>query len=333
MKIHGLHHVTAIAGDAQRNLDFYTGVLGLRLVKNTVNFDDPGSYHFYFGDALGTPGSILTFFAWPGAKRGVRGSGEVEATAYAIPEHSVSYWLERLKRYRVHADTVSSRFGQQVLRFSDPDGMVIELVASRQPHETGHQDYQSAIAGIPPWSDNPVPAEHEIRSFYGVTANIAQPEMTSLVLTEVLGYTLVGQEGDRTRYVAPGTDGLPGHPFDVLATPKLARGRQSAGTVHHVAMRVKDDAEQVAWLEKLQALGFRTSPVMDRVYFHSIYFREPGGILFELATNPPGFTHDEKLEDLGTSLRLPANLERSRSQIEQYLPKLTLPGRQVLVGQ
>src|SRR5207245_1398488 len=203
----------AIASDPQRNLDFYVGLLGLRFVKRTVNFDDPGSYHFYFGDNRGTPGAILTFFPWPGARRGIRGTGQIEATAFAISPDSVSYWLERFKQHHVTAERTSARFGEEVIRFVDPDGLLIELIA--------------------------------------VAAGVA------------------------------------------------------AGSVHHIAFRAKDEAEQLQWRKHLVDLGYNVTPVMDRVYFHSIYFREPGGVLFEIATEPPGFTLDEQLEELGTHLRLP----------------------------
>ncbi|PTX97562.1 ring-cleaving dioxygenase [Verrucomicrobia bacterium LW23] len=318
MKTHGLHHVTAITGDAQRNLDFYTQVLGLRLVKKTVNFDDPSSYHFYFGDAFGTPGSILTFFVIPGARPGTRGTGEISATAYAIPGGSTGYWVERLKAYGVLTESISTRFGEEVIRLADPEGMIIELIATdKVPAPQGDR------SAIPQWAENPVPVEHEIRSFHSVTASIGRVPSTTRLLTDVLGYKLVGEESERTRYTAPGTDGLPGHPFDVLATPGMQRGRQSAGSVHHVALRLKDDAEQQAWLSRLASNGYRTSPVMDRMYFHSIYFRDHSGILFELATNPPGFTHDETVETLGTTLRLPPGLEGARRQIEGMLPPIT----------
>jgi len=311
MKLTGLHHVTAIASDPQRNLDFYAGVLGLRLVKRTVNFDDPGSYHFYFGDEAGSPGSILTFFPWPHARRGVRGAGEVEATAYTIPKNSVGYWLERLKAHGVNPGRVTPRFGEEVIRFADPDGMLVELIASD--------------SSATPWADGPVPAEHALRGFHGVTAVVSELEPTARLLTETFGYTLTAHDGNRSRYSAEGT--AAGRHVDLLHLPEEGPGRAGAGTVHHIAFRVPDDETQVEARRTIAALGHGVSPVMDRSYFHSIYFREPGGILFELATDGPGFSTDESTESLGEALKLPSWMETSRSRIEAILPTIQLPER------
>jgi len=311
-KIPGLHHVTAIASDPQRNLDFYVGVLGLRFVKRTVNFDDPGTYHFYFGDQRGTPGTILTFFPWPGARRGTRGTGQVEATAFAIPSNSIAYWLERLKQQHVTAEKTPARFGEEVIRLLDPDGLLIELIAS------------PSRGGIESWQDSPVPAEHALHGFHGVSAALEGYERTARLLTETFGYRLVEESGNRFRFEST-DDAAPGRIVDLLCQPDTAMGRVAAGSVHHIAFRAKDEAEQLQWRERLVDLSYNVTPVIDRTYFHSIYFREPGGVLFEIATEPPGFTLDEKLEELGTHLRVPPWMEGTRSQIEKVLPPIQVP--------
>jgi catechol 2,3-dioxygenase-like lactoylglutathione lyase family enzyme len=316
MTISGLHHVTAIASDPQQNLEFYVSVLGLRLVKRTINFDDPGNYHFYFGDGRGTPGTILTFFPWPGARRGQRGSGEIEATAFAIPEASISYWLDRLKAHNIVTAPPAERFGESVLRFADPDGMPLELIASIPSAE------------VQPWADSDVPAEHELRGFHSISAALECHEHTAKLLVETLGYTLTHEAGNRFRFAAPQALG-PGKFIDLLCMPDRRQASGGAGSVHHIALRAKDAAEQLAWREKLGSLGFNVSPVMDRTYFHSIYFREPGGILFEIATDPPGFTADEAVDELGQHLRIPPWMEKARSRIEELLPPITLPARRV----
>src|SRR4051794_1040525 len=311
-KIPGLHHVTAIASDPQRNLDFYVGFLGLRFVKRTVNFDDPGTYHFYFGDYRGTPGTILTFFPWPGARRGIRGTGQVQATAFAIPPDSIGYWLERLKQQHVTAERTSPRFGEEVIRLIDPDGLLIELIASRSH---GQVDL---------WPDSHVPTEHALRGFHSVSAALEGYERTARLFTEIFGYRLIDESGNRFRF-ASSDDTAPGRIVDLLCQPDIAMGRVAAGSVHHIAFRAKDQAEQLQWREHLVDLGYNVTPLIDRTYFHSIYFREPGGVLFEIATEPPGFTLDEKLEELGTHLRLPPSMESARSQIEEILPRIQVP--------
>src|SRR6185295_12422558 len=306
-KIPGLHHVTAIASDPQRNLDFYVGLLGLRFVKRKVNFDDPGTYHFYFGDRRGTPGTILTFFPWPGARRGIRGTGQVEATAFAIPAKSIGYWLERLKQQHVTAERIATRFGEEVIRLLDPDGLMIELIGS------------SSHGKVEPWPDSHVPAEHALHGFHSVSAALEGYERTARLLTESFGYRLVHESGNRFRFVSADDSAL-GRIIDLLCQPDTAMGRVAAGSVHHIAFRAKDQAEQLQWRERLVDLGYNVTPVIDRTYFHSIYFREPGGVLFEIATDPPGFTLDESLEELGNQLRLPPWLEPTRSQVEEVLP-------------
>ncbi len=317
MNITGLHHVTAIASDPQRNLEFYVGVLGLRLVKRTINFDDPGSYHFYFGDGVGTPGTILTFFLWPDARPGVRGVGEIEATAFAIPAASVGYWLGRLKEHHVVAWRAPDRFGDEIIRFADPDGMLIELIASTPGNE------------IQPWTEGPVPAEHSIRGLHSVSAALETREGTTTLLTESFGYRLIQEAENRARFAAPGGGGT-GKTIELVCTPGSQPGRLGPGSVHHIAFRVPDDERQHAWREKILSLGYSVSPVMDRIYFRSIYFREPSGILFEIATDSPGFTNDETVDELGAKLRLPPWLERARPQIEEFLPKIVLPTKATL---
>jgi glyoxalase family protein len=306
--IHGLHHVTAIAGDPQRNLDFYVGLLGLRLVKRTINFDDPGTYHFYFGDAVGTPGTILTFFPWPAARRGSRGAGEVEATAFAIPLESINYWLERLREHHVAAERLPERFGAQVIRLLDADGMLLELVAAQSDSE------------VQPWSEGSVAEEHSIRGFHSVSVAVEDHQETATFLIETFGYRLVQEMGNRFRFAAPGKD--VGKMIDLIRKPESPPGRLGTGLVHHIAFRVPDEAQQNAWRVKILDLGYDVSSIMDRVYFRSIYFREPGGVLFEMATDPPGFATDENVRELGTHLCLPPWMEGSRAKIEQILPEI-----------
>ncbi len=303
----GLHHVTAIASDAQRNHDFYTGVLGLRLVKKTVNFDDPGSYHTYFGDESGSPGTIVTFFPWPGAFRGKPGAGYVIATAYNIPIGATDFWKRRFASQKVKVVSEETRFGQPVLAIEDPDGMIVELVEQDSPLTA------YVVADIP--------AEYALRGFHSVTLLERSLDATAGVLTGKLGY-LAGEtaEGDRHRFVAPGD--AHGRVVDVIVDPNAGRGSLGAGSVHHVAYRAKDDPEHLAAQADLRESGFNVSPVMDRNYFHSIYFREPGGVLFEIATDSPGMTVDEPLETLGQALKLPSQYEKHRADIEQALPPL-----------
>ncbi|HEX4826227.1 MAG TPA: ring-cleaving dioxygenase [Candidatus Polarisedimenticolaceae bacterium] len=297
--ITGIHHITAIAGDPQRNLDFYTGVLGLRLVKLTVNFDDPGTYHFYFGDAKGSPGSILTFFPWVGVRRGLVGTGQVAATSFAVPAGSIGYWQERLASHEIR--DVETRFGEQVVRFEDPDGLPLEIVGTDTTPSHGN-----AIAG-----------------FHSATLLEEGYEKTAALLEKVMGLTPAGNDGNRFRY-RMGVGG-PGKLVDVVCAPDSRPGRLGGGTVHHIAWRTPDDTQQLAWRKRLVGDGFNVSPVMDRTYFHSIYYREPGGILFEIATDPPGFAIDEPADHLGERLMLPPHVESYRKSLERALPPLTLP--------
>lgn len=300
----GLHHVTSIANDPQENVDFYTEVLGLRLVKKTVNFDDTNTYHLYYGDESGHPGTILTFFPFNGAQQGRVGRGQTGATAFIIPDGSVNYWVERLEAKDIDVDTPRTRFDETVVPFRDHDGQPLELV-------TGTTD-------IEPWADGPVPVENAVRGFHGVTLDSLDSESTVTVL-ETLGYERVAQDGDRTRYR---TAGDRAEFVDVRDQPDAPRGRQGVGTVHHIAFRTTDEQTQAEWREPLSDIGLRVTPQKDRQYFKSIYFREPGGILFEIATDGPGFTRDESLTELGTELKLPPWLESDRAMLEQRLPEI-----------
>jgi glyoxalase family protein len=306
----GLHHVTAIASDPQGNVDFHAGVLGLRLVKRTVNFDDPGTYHLYYGDEPGSPGTLITFFPWPGAARGRPGSGETSATAYRIARGSAGWWRERLSSLRVPVDPGTERFGAHVLPFADPDGMRFELV------EADGRD------GAEPWRGSPVPAEHAIRGFHSVTLASRRADVTAAVLTEMLGFAASGEDGGRRRFTA-GEGGIGGI-VDVIATPG-PRGELGAGSVHHVAFRARDAAHQREFQQALAGNGMSVTDVADRCYFQSIYFREPGGVLFEVATDPPGMTLDEPVEKLGERLQLPRWFESMRPRLEKALPALHLP--------
>jgi glyoxalase family protein len=310
-EIPGIHHITAIAGDPQRNVDFYVGTLGLHMVKRTVNFDDPGTYHFYYGDEAGLPGSLLTFFPWPSAPRGRVGTGQASATSYSIPAKSIGFWFDRLKRMDVAAYGPVARFGDQVISFDDPDGLPLELVAPVTP------DPRS------PWRGGSVPAEHAIRGFHSVTLLEARAEGTAGLLTGTMGFRASGEAGERRRFVTGG--GGSGSIVDLIQVPGSQRGVVAVGTVHHVAWRARDDAAQEAWRKAIAALGYDVTPVIDRKYFHSIYFREPGGVLFEIATDPPGFAIDESPDRLGTSLVLPPWLGPRRAELEAVLPPIRLP--------
>lgn len=310
-RILGIHHVTAIAGDPQGNVDFYAGVLGLRLVKKTVNFDDPATYHLYYGDEAGNPGTLLTFFPWPGARRGRQGTGQVSVVSLSIPQFSLGYWLERLITHGVRYEGPTRRFDEQVVAFRDPDGLALDLVTDGAVHDRSG------------WGAGPVPADHAIRGVSSVTLWEEGYELTARLLTETLGFRLIREDGNRFRF-GVGSGGS-GATVDVVLAPNFWQGVVAVGTVHHVAWRTHDDEEQRRWRETLAERGYNVTPVIDRKYFRAIYFREPGGVLFEISTDPPGFTVDEGLDDLGTRLQLPETLERYRSQLERALPPLHLP--------
>ena len=306
----GIHHVTAIAGEPQRNADFYVGVLGLRMVKKTVNFDDPGTYHLYYADGAGTPGTVMTFFPWAGAPRGRIGSGQLTVTSFSIPATFLGYWTERLVEQGVRFEKPEDRFGETILRFPDPDGLRLELVATADEGREG-------------WSDGPAPAEHAVRGFHHVMLTVADPSRTAKLVTETLGFRQTGEAEGRTRYEAG--EGGPGNTVDLADGTGFPRGTIGVGTVHHVAFRVPDDETQLALREEVAALGYNVTPVLDRNYFRSIYFREPGGVLFEIATDLPGFAVDEEVEHLGEDLKLPPWIEPQRDQLEEVLPPLRVP--------
>jgi catechol 2,3-dioxygenase-like lactoylglutathione lyase family enzyme len=307
----GIHHITAIAGDPQRNLDFYAGVLGLRLVKLTVNFDDPASYHFYYGDETGRPGSILTFFPWPGGQRGRQGTGQAATVALAIPPASLGYWIERLLAQGIKYEGPARRFDEQVLAFSDPDGLLLELVAA------------SRAAGTDPWSDGPLPAEHAIRGLHGTTIWEDGETGSAEFLTRTMGFEPAGEDGNLLRFQSAGA-GV-GTVVNLRRAPGFWRGTGGVGTVHHVAFRAPDDAAQLHKRAEIEAQSLGITPVIDRQYFHSVYFREPGGVLFEIATDSPGFAIDEPVAELGTHLKLPPVYEVNRQEIERALPPVRLP--------
>ena len=317
----GIHHVTAIASEPQRNLDFYAGILGLRLVKRTVNFDDPHTYHFYFGDETGSPGSLLTFFPWPGARQGRVGAGQVAITSFATPPGSIGFWLERLVHHSVAFEGPSPRRipgsePESVITFRDHDGLMLEIVGVPE------------ASSSPGWAGAPgVPAEHALRGIHAVTLWVDEHEASERLLVETLGMRFSG-EHETTRRLVPETE--PGAVatgrVDLRAVAGFPRGAEGAGTVHHVAFRAADDAAQLALRKAVNEAGRRPTPVIDRQYFHSIYFREPGGVLFEIATDSPGFAVDETPDRLGERLMLPHQYEAERASIEEHLPPLRMPG-------
>jgi glyoxalase family protein len=307
--LHGIHHVTAITGDAQRNVDFYVGLLGLRLVKKTVNFDDPTSYHLYYGDELGRPGSVMTFFVWPGARRGRQGPGQVTATAFSVPAGSLDWWAGRLRAAGAAVEEPVSRLGDDVLPFADPEAMRLELVATARPDPRE------------PWTGGTVPADRAIRGFHSVTLSLTGQEETARLLAGTLGFRAGPAAPDRVRFETGETASV----ADLRSVPDAPAGEIAGGTVHHVAWRTSDDASQLEWRAVVAGAGYDVTPVLDRQYFHSIYFREPGGVLFEIATDVPGFTFDEPAAGLGSALRLPPRLEPLRAELELRLPPFSVP--------
>ncbi|MDW0212293.1 MAG: ring-cleaving dioxygenase [Nitrososphaeraceae archaeon] len=312
--IFGIHHVTAIAGHPQRNVNFYTSILGLRLVKLTVNFDDPTTYHLYFGDELGRPGTILTFFPWSDAPKGHRGTGQVVTTSFLIPKNSIDYWKNRLKNNDVTVKGPFNRFDEQVLTVYDSDGLELELVA--------HSSAEDRDLNVR--NDGGVPFEYAVRGFYSVALSEEGFERTAGILEEELGFSLIGQEKSRFRYKIKNSE-TGASIVDVLCLPYTPSGYIGLGSVHHVAFRTPTDEKQKVLRSSIIKAGLNATPVIDRTYFHSVYFREPGGILFEIATDPPGFTIDQKPSELGTRLMLPEWLESERKNLEKILPRLSLP--------
>lgn len=305
-RILGLHHVTAIAGKAKRNYEFYTVVLGLRLVKKTVNFDDPGTYHFYFGNEVGSPGTILTFFPWEGIQPGQQGVGQSTEVTYSVPSGSLDFWKTRLEKFKVAIKATGERFGEHFISFLDPDGLPLTfIVSSRTDDRVG-------------WQTPDVAPEVAIKGFHSVTLTLRRRTETEKVL-QLLGYTLTTNEGNRYRYVTEAINTA--SVVDIIEVDAVP-GVNAAGTIHHIAFRVKDEETQMAIRDKIVKAGYQITQKIDRNYFFSLYFREPSGVLFEIATDNPGFAIDEPVNALGTSLKLPPQYEQHRERIEATLPVL-----------
>jgi glyoxalase family protein len=313
--VHGIHHVTCIAGDAQENLDFYVALLGMRLVKKSVNQDDPGTYHLFYADRVGTPGTDFTFFPWPNMEPGRLGNGLTVEVSFAIPMGSLGYWQERLEQYGVQHGATESRFGETTLPFKDPHGLQLVLV------ETGDD------RKFEPWENSPVSSKHQLRGMHAVRLWERQLAPTARVLTELMGFNLLGTEDGWQRYEVEG--GGSGKLIEIKELPDERRGQWGTGSVHHVAWRVHDSDEQITLREMISSAGLRPTPQIDRFWFKSVYYREPGGVLFELATDGPGFDRDEDMDHLGEQLILPPWLETQRKEIESALPSLEMPGSSV----
>ena len=306
--IKGIHHITAIAGNAKKNFDFYTRILGLRLVKKTVNFDDPHTYHFYYGDKVGTPGTILTFFPWEGITTGRRGARQVTEIGYSVPEGSLDFWQKRFEDNNVIYNKPSEKFGEQYLSFLDPDGLKFELTVPKTPDTRE------------PWTTDEISAENATRGFHHITITSNKMDATAKILTDIFGYKLLEQHVNRYRFV---TDAIENAAIvDIVEIPAEIAGHVAGGSVHHVAFRVENEEVLMQYREKIVNAGLHITEKIDRNYFYSLYFREPGGVLFELATDNPGFSVDEPVDELGSGLKLPAQYEAHRQEIEQNLPKL-----------
>lgn len=307
-KVRGLHHLTAIAGNAKRNLQFYTKILGLRLVKRTVNFDDPYTYHLYYGDETGSPGSILTFFPWDGVRQGVRGVGMATEFGFSVPEGSMDFWLDRFKNNRITYNNPATKFGETYLTFLDPDGLKMEMTVADKPD------------GRKAWKVDDIPEEMAVRGFHQVTISLTESERTARVLNEALGYEFEAQETNRMRFRTSSVEH--GAIIDLVEVPGERTGLVAGGTLHHVAFCVDHRDDSMELREKLLDMGLSPTPLIDRNYFRSVYFREPGGTLFEIATRKPGFLVDESKEELGTALKLPKQYEKRREELEDALPEL-----------
>lgn len=305
----GLHHITAIAGNAQQNFSFYTHILGLRMVKKTVNFDDPETYHLYYGNESGSAGTILTFFPWEGISQGVEGVGMATEIGYSVPEGSLDFWQKRFKEHHVQTGEIFERFGEQVLPFKDPDGLSLSLIIPKAP--------DTRIA----WETEEVKKENATRGFHSTTLSLQKIDETAEILTDIFGYRLLAQEGNRYRFITDTVDTA--SIVDLLEIPDGKRGKNAAGTNHHVAFRVKNEKIQLELREKILSKNLQITQKIDRDYFFSLYFREPGGVLFEIATENPGFTVDEPLSELGTHLMLPDQHEHLRGDLEKILPELS----------
>jgi glyoxalase family protein len=317
VKLHGIHHITAIASDPQRNVDFYTQILGVRFAKRTVNFDDPSTYHLYFGDRTGRPGTAITFFAWPGARRGSRGTGQVIAASFAIPSGSLDFWKSRFEEHHIFSEQLPSRFEASAIRLTDPDGLPLELIEAEQLDDIDLK-YESEA-----------PNKFAIHGFHAPTLEVQQAKPTKELLKN-LGFELIAEEKARRRFSLNSKS--TSAQVDLIERADGQFGVNSAGTVHHIAFRSADEKEQLRWRQKLLELGLHVTPVIDRFYFHSIYFREPGGILFEIATEGPGFTVDESVEHLGENLKLPPQYEEHRAEIERVLPPIMFESNAKGVG-
>jgi glyoxalase family protein len=306
----GIHHVTAITGDVQKCTDFYVTVLGLRFIKKSINQDVPGTYHIYFGDSIGTPGTAMTFFGWPYLPPRQAGRGQVTVVAFAVPSSSLEFWTTRLRGMGIKAKRIT-RFGTDVIVLADVDGIELELV--------GEASDQRWV----PWKDGPVDPSNAIRGFYSVTLTVGDAAPTANLLTTTMGFRQTGEETDRIRFETGA--GGPDSTLDLIVAPDAPEGQETTGAVHHVAWRATDDAHQLAWRETLVKAGRRVTPVIDRWYFKSIYYREPGGVLFEIATDGPGFTVDESPEELGSTLSLPPWFGMDRDKLNKTLPPIVVP--------
>ncbi|MGN8069434.1 ring-cleaving dioxygenase [Mucilaginibacter sp. SG564] len=306
--INGIHHITAIAGNAKKNYDFYTRVLGLRLVKKTVNFDDPQTYHLYYGDKFGTPGTILTFFPWEGITAGRRGARQATEIGYSVPEGSLDFWLKRLDANNVLYNKPAEKFGEQYLTLLDPDGLKLELIVPKTADNRL------------PWETAEVKTENATRGFHNITITTNKMDATAKILTDVFGYKLLEQHVNRFRFVTDAVDNAA--IVDLVEVAGEVAGHVAGGSVHHVAFRVKNEEILMQYREKIAALGLHITDKIDRNYFYSLYFREPGGVLFELATDNPGFSVDEPVDQLGSGLKLPAQYENIREDLEKSLPSL-----------
>ncbi|RCH53742.1 ring-cleaving dioxygenase [Mucilaginibacter hurinus] len=306
--INGIHHITAIAGNAQRNFDFYTKTLGLRLVKKTVNFDDPETYHLYYGDETGSPGTILTFFPWANIQSGRRGSRQATEIGYSIPAGSVDFWLKRFEDHNVIYNKPAEKFGEQYITILDPDGLKLELtIAKNNDNRKG-------------WQTDDIKAEHAIKGFHNVTITTNKAEPTAYILKHVFGYRLLEQHINRYRYITDTVENA--NIVDLVEVEGEKPGHVAGGSVHHVAFRVANEQVLMHFRDQITKLGLHITEKIDRNYFYSLYFREPGGVLFEIATDNPGFDVDESVEELGTHLKLPAQYEEYRASLENTLPKL-----------
>lgn len=305
----GIHHITAIAGDAKRNFNFYSNILGLRFIKKTVNFDDPGTYHFYFGDEIGSAGTILTFFPWgEGIQQARRGSGMASEIGYSVPKGSLDFWIERFEKYNVIYNKPSEKFGEKYVTFLDPDGLKLELI------ESSTEDNRK------PWETDEIKAAVALKGFHNITLTLNKIEATASILTDIFGYKLIEKSVNRYRYATNAVENA--SIVDLVELPEEKRGHVANGSVHHVAFRVKNDESLMHFHKIISEKGLGITQQIDRQYFHSLYFREPGGVLFEIATDNPGFTVDETLENLGKDLKLPPQYETSRAEIEAHLVKI-----------